>query len=366
LAACHGIAGVEEKTFAQSGGRSPDSGGVEAGNDSGARVRGAAPPSRPGGDRNPGGGVTVAFALHRLDQGSTDPKTGADAGAYWSNLGFDLDHETTTQESLETGTSRACRSIAEPHLLVDGPGGRDNLFGANIVSTVKMADPGFEQDTNAGLHEGVGTLLVVLEDLGDGPDDPYVPATAYFTADDRSTPAPPRWTGEDRRRIVTRSFVPGTTQPHTRFPRGYVRDGTWVSGELTDGYTFTWLTVRPGDQPGVLARMHTKLGVMTMSLAGDRSSAEGAFAFVITPYDLGEFIRPFLEANLACQNPSGVNALIDSFASKRDVLIVGTDTPEPWKDCDGISGGLGMGWIRVATPNLPDDAWNEPTTAVCP
>lgn len=103
------------------------------------------PPSLPDSGATPPIAVAHNYAVHTLFLGDTDCNGVASTTA-WETYGYNLDNLVTTETSTDVCTlvPGAAKSTQ-----VDGTGGIDNSFGANIIPILTTAATDFSAEVNA-------------------------------------------------------------------------------------------------------------------------------------------------------------------------------------------------------------------------
>lgn len=264
----------------------------------------------------------------------------------WQDWGWDIDGLCTgATASDQSGTCRKNAKIS-PDQVRDGNGCRDNNFGSQIVSQLNIYKNTFENDTNNGLLEGAPTWIFVLEDLGTGADDPYVPGKLYLT-----TAYPPKtrpaWDGTDARQILPRSADGAIDKPKVSFPNGYLRNNVWVSGE-----PLPFEIALPIGEKGELMPMPVKAGLIGFALNATHTTVidgTGQVAGAIALTDLEAFLKPFLVTQTPfCPGTGGYDNLLSTINTYADVVVSAPKLQDPGKDCDGVSFGIGINLAPVA------------------
>lgn len=307
----------------------------------------ALPPARPAGDPVAGGGRTLYLGVKHFHFAHSNDALKV-PGA-WQDWGYDIDGLCTGDvASAQAGTCIRNAAIT-PEQVRDGKNCRDNNFGSQIVPLLNIYNGQFENDTNTGLGTGAPAWLVELDDLGDGSDDPYVPAKLYLAA-----PMPPKqlpaWDGTDVRSVLPRS-VSGSDvkQAVVSFPKGYLKGNVWVSGEPTKlDYAL------PIGKNGELMPMPLEAAIMSFQLRPDHVAAvdgTGQVAGAMRASSLDAFLAPFLYTQTTfCPATAQWTMLMNQVTTFSDVVIDAPHLQDPSKACDGVSFGFGINLAPVAQP----------------
>jgi hypothetical protein len=301
------------------------------------------PPARPPGAAVASGkGKKVWFEVKHFYLGSQD-HTGATNKDGWREWGYDLDHVCTNQkESRENiGTCQRVEGANQDDL-IDGDGCRDNNFGSKIIPLVLLSNPSFEDTTNSGILKGSGTWVFELEDVDDGPNDPYAPGKLYRAAALADPTARLALDGTDVRQVTRDSIVGGDLEKaNASFSLGYIRDNVWVSG---DPRAFDVL-VPIGD---FSATMPLSSGLITMKLSTDHATASAGVAAGVLPSDKFELLlRPVAERAGFCPGSTLYNSFLKTVAKFPDVYVEAASLQDTTKTCDGISIGVGFDFAPI-------------------
>lgn len=307
----------------------------------------AVPPPRPAGAAVPGAGRTLWLGVkhfHFAHSNDALKKPGA-----WEDWGWDIDGLCTgALASDQPGSCQRSSQISADQIR-DGKQCRDNNFGSQIVPQLNVYNNAFENDTNNGLLAGTATWVFVLEDLGDGADDPYVPAKLYLAAP-LGEKMKPNWDGGDVRTILPRS-VKGTDLKDAvvSFPKGYVRNHVWVSGEPVN-----FETALPIGDTGELMPMPVRSGLVAFTLNAAHTSVvdgTGQVAGALPLANVESFLKPFLATETTfCPGSSQYNNLLKTVTSYADVVVDAPRLQDPSKACDGITLGIGINLAPIAVP----------------
>ena len=195
---------------------------TEMGIDADAAAPGPArPPQRPPGEPVPSGkGRSVYLAVRKLYLASKT-REDLDTPTAWREWGFDLDRVCTgeAESKANVGTCRRA-DTADQSVLIDGDLCRDNNWGSQVMPMLRKFAPNVEDKAATSLNKGSATMLLRIDDLDDGEDDPYAPARLYQIAKIDS----PKWDGSDLRPILADSLVDGDIEnARDVFPGGNVQ-----------------------------------------------------------------------------------------------------------------------------------------------
>ena len=337
------------------GGSTAATGGADAGfdaADAGVSLHDAAPPpTTPGLPPDPGGPTpdgtgSVVLAMSHLYMGDTD-RNGVPSGAAWKQYGLNLDGKITTRDStdvcaLSSGASRTTQ--------VDGAGGIDNSWGANVLPiwlTIFGSD--FSKRMNDAINRGGFTMMVRVDKLGSQDNYAPLPGSFYTGAGLQSSPT---WSGNDVWPVTFDSVVGGDiNQPNVVFAQGYMNARQYVGAPPVNG-----LKLLPIG--GVGAFVSLSRAQITMRVAADGSSATDGMIVGVIPTEDYVLELKKVAGRISTSLCSG--AAFDSIAQQirqaQDIMIDGTN--QPGVSCNGISFGWGFDAKRVqlgavAPPSTP-------------
>lgn len=311
---------------------------------------GVRPPARPAGVAEPSGkGKTLWLVVNHfyLNQ---DEFGGSGSDKPWKYLGYDLDGVCTGErESREnTGT---CKRVTggEQDVLTDGLECRDNNFGSQLVPIVSSLDARYEKTSNEAVAKGSTTWILKLEDVDDGPDDPFVVGRLYKAANwyGFSGPTSPAFDGTDVREIEEESvFDNDLNKPRTLFARGWMVNHMFVSGEPTK-----FAVSLPIQAVSVTAPLAG--GVLTLRLDPEHTKGElGVIAGAIPSADIAQVLQPIAEQAGVCPGAMLYDTFIRSIGRMMDVV---TDSPtlnDTTQTCNGLSLGLAFTAVPVLPPTM--------------
>jgi hypothetical protein len=241
----------------------------------------------------------------------------------------------------------------------DGFDCRDNTVGHLISDVLKFVPVDFERALHKRTESGVSqTLIFQLLDVGDGPDDPYVPARVYATAPSKF---PPLWNGSDVLPVDEESVLDkDLDQPKYIFGSGYIRNNVWVSGDFG---------VSPAVVPMVLFDEFVEVDAdtVTMSVQLDASNSKplhGMISAVVQIEDLAPLLRRGVLEATDCNQALADMALNSYFLPSRDLASGSPNFVNPSAVCDRQSMGLLFDLVTVLPPVAAVKV--EPVASVCP
>jgi hypothetical protein len=328
---CSNLANIEEKVLIED-------------------VSSARPPSRP--ETGPKSfDEEFWFAARKIWLGTSvrETKTWDEEG--WREVGWDLDGLSTSYEEADSNQTGHCYSYGSPDVIQDGDDGRDNAIGAGLFQFLGSIDTTGEYMTNDGIRRGASTLMLRLTDVNDWQNDESVGGELYVTSHDLPRGVVPNWNGEDERNVSSFSFVSGTKEPLGVLPNGYIRDGTWVSGEQNVSAIDLVIPVYPGSRAvPVLLRLHGRSGWLTAHL-GHGGGGPGTMGFSSTKNEVADTLLPAVAAVMAdedCKGFAEAENFLRQYAEHTDVSQAETWNPNPGMECDSLSWGLDIEWLPTA------------------
>ncbi len=380
--ACHSIAGIDDKELdpkystTVKPDAAPDVVIADSQWEAGAKPNGwsKVPPNRPPGAPTASGkGARRFFAARNVFFGTVNPSTKAEDPDAWKDIGHTIDTEETTAKILQSDSSNVCnkRPGASADLLVDGTEGRDNVGGHLMSYGASTLSFKFELNTNKDIEAGKKpTYLLMLEDLDNGADDPYVPGAIFITVKRDLTVEPfPLWDGSDAF-YVDANTVAGSASdggnsdggsaeasadgsgssafflvPRFRFPKGYMRDNIWVSGDFGENpmtiplYAFDPVNLVDAESVSLVAELtqpHDSIIRSMMSAAISFESMDVQF-------------RPIATKLVEC-NVVLANVLMGFLGSAMDLANSAPTFEKPGTECGAISMGFAFDWVPVKAP----------------
>jgi hypothetical protein len=218
-------------------------------------------------------------------------------------------------------------------------------------------DPSFEKKIHNGTWNATKpTILVHIEDLDEGPDDPYAPGMLYVTAP-RTGIDKMLWDGNDLLQVDADSLV-GGVMPVSKYalPNAYVRNHVWVSGDFKG---------LPATVPMMIlnriAPVPTETATLMVVLDELHSEARGGmFAAVLDTVTLEPFLQIGMLEATGC-NQVLTQMAMSMFLPNRD-LARGADFVDPGGECGLMSIGVGLELRRVRTPETAVEVTPVPST----
>jgi hypothetical protein len=323
------------------------------------------PPSPPSGATPPPTGTSPHdYAIHQLYLGDTD-RNGIASSDAWAAFGYNLDDLVTTEASTDVCSLAAGASKTTQ---VDGNGGIDNSFGANVLPIlITVGGAAFSQKVNAEIVDGAFTDLVYVTGFTDtsgnttsasGLTGVLLSGGDYATVNH----GPPAWTLATSWPVEPESLTgcpagvcPAGTDPiasaAVKFSGAYQRDGTFVNGGPVEvslslalgGASFPLtihaasLTFAP-DVPGSVTDGTIAGALLTTELIAGMQSAAGS-------------LSPSLCSASAFQSiAQQVEQASDIVLSPSSSAVSNAEaTP-----CNAISIGLGFEGSEIAIPASAD------------
>lgn len=378
VAACHTIAGVEDKQLDPALGEAGADAGPEASAETGTDAQDAPsdvttevsdagedvntvarPPLRPVGDASPSdAGRTLTLAVRRYFIGTVDPDTDDNDLDAWRRLGFDYDGECTTKQQSEDDLSNTCKrptGADDLTILEDGQKCRDNLGGHMLSQALAILDQSFEKKAHNGTWNCTKpTMVLQIDDLDEGPDDPYAPGRLYVIAP-RDPSQPMLWDGNDVLLIDSDTVLNGSVgEPKYTAPRGFVRNHVWMNDDFRGPPTVMPMMVLSRVVP-----VPTETATIAVQLEEDHGEARGAmFSAVIDTLLLEPFLRAGMMEATGCSD-----ALTDMgmgmFMPNRDLAKSDTFV-KPGEECEFLSFG---GWFELRRVQDPEFVVDVPPGA---
>jgi hypothetical protein len=262
-------------------------------------------------------GTTETFAFDAMFLGDCDRLGNAPLGNEWEQFGYDLDGKWTKRDSADVcGVAR---------LAVDGDGGVDNAFGQLFATDSQSSAPYFSTFPTstlvAALRDGDFTVQLQFDGLPTTGEDATNVAMRVFVS--ASFGAAPTFDGTTDWPVLASSVTDSTSIQSgavVHFDSGYLTNGTFVSGTLSDG------TLRIPISSAIMLPIHH--ATITFRRVGS-ALRDGIIAGVLLPSEV-DSICPW------------------NMDSRVDILHDGTNAASV--PCDAVSIGLGFSARQVANP----------------
>jgi hypothetical protein len=366
VASCQLIAGIEDKSLdpqwnalsdASVDSLTTDSSGSDAANDAAndsASDAGAAarrPPERPDGPAVASGkGAQRIFVAKAMYLGSVDPGTQAKDPEAWRKLGYDIDGKCTSVQESTSDNSGVCKKPNGANSLSeeDGYDCIDNAGGRLFSGTTQWLSVDLELSLQARIVSGdSATLLLILDDVDDGPDDPYVPARLYVTAPRTQGMGPPIWNGADLF-VLDQQWLGdgGIDSPRYKFEHGYIRDNVWVSGDFNKSPA-----VVPMMMLDRIEEISTESTTLTLTFSDDRTSVSAStLSAVVASDELGTHLWPIFLDAMSCNVNAANTFVATGVKPNADLSSQGDSFVDPTRTCDAVSLGSQFLWVPAKMP----------------
>ena len=305
------------------------------------------------------------YALHQLFLGDTDRAgiTNADA---WKDFGYNLDGKVTTAASTDV-----CKLVAgsTKQVQIDGKGGIDNSFGANIMPIIGTLDSTAGNQLNASIQGGSFSIFTYVTGFDDSAGN-HTSATGLkgvllaggkYSLDggvpawDTTTvwpvlPDPGLITGCVPYSATGASGCPAGTDPiggaKIRFDKAFQTNGTFVNGTPAP----LTLSLSIGGQSLSLS---IASAVITFDPKAPGEVTNGTIAGVLETEALINGLRS-VAGNISTSlcTGSAFQAIALQIQQTSDILIDGNSnvTNTTGTTCNGISIGLGINSVEIAAP----------------
>jgi hypothetical protein len=369
-------AGLSTGCGSSSGGSGSSSGGSSSG--SGAKdicsqlPTGACdePPS-PVTSPAPTGMTPHNYALHKLYMGDTD-RMGVTNPDAWKSFGYDLDGKDTTAASTDV-----CSLVtgASKQVQIDGNGGIDNSFGANIMPIIGTLDSTASQTVNQQIQNGGFTVMTYVVGFDDsagnmttaGPLTGVLLAGGNYPAmHDGGAPTWDMNTHWPIRPELLNCFPSGGTDSCTastdpiaaadvQFKSGFQTKGTFVNGTpslLSLSLTFSGNTIT----------LNVHSAIVSFDPQAPGSVTNGTIAGVINTEELIAGLKQIAgHISTSLCSGSAFQSIASQIEQTSDIVVSGDTVSNPaGTTCNGISVGLGFDSSEIALPTGADIAPMSP------
>jgi hypothetical protein len=367
--------GCGSSSGGSSSGGGSGSGGSGGGNDLCSTLPSTAclePPKAP-----TGGTATMSkhnYALHKLYMGDTD-RMGVTNPDAWKSFGYDLDGKITTQASTDVCTLMAGASKS---VQIDGNGGIDNSFGANIMPIIGTLDSTASQTVNTSIQNGSFSVLSYVVGFDDsagnmtnatGLTGVLLAGGNYPAAHDGGAPTWDMNTHWPIRPELLNCFPAGGTDSCTamtdpiasadvQFKSAFQTKGTFVNG--TPSSLSLSLTIG-----GNTITLNVHSAVVSFDPSSPGSVTNGTIAGVINTTELINSLMQIAgHISTSLCSGSAFMSIASQIEQTSDIVVSGDSvTNAAGTMCNGISVGLGFDSTEIAIPTGADIA---PMTAPGP
>lgn len=308
------------------------------------------------------------YALHKLYMGDTDrenpPVTNPDA---WKSFGYDLDGKITTAASTDV-----CTLVqgASKQVQIDGNGGIDNSFGANIMPIIGTLDSTASQTVNQQIEQGgftVMTYVVGFDDTGakttaSGLTGALLAGGSYPAAHDGGAPSWDMNTHWPIRPELLNCFPAGgtdscsaSTDPimaaDVKFGSAFQTNGTFVNGTpslLSLSLTFSGNTIT----------LNVHSAIVSFDPQSPGSVTNGTIAGVINTEELIAGLKQIAgHISTSLCSGSAFQSIASQIEQTSDIVVSGDSVSNAaGTTCNGISVGLGFEATEIALPTGADIA----------
>jgi hypothetical protein len=353
---CGGSSSTSPGADSGTGATGSDSGTLDSGGDgstgaTGATGPGTVPPALPSGATATTSTTPQNFALHHIHLGDeTDPVYGAQG---WKRYGYNIDGLDSTSPSA-TNSCIPSPTMTSFKDQIDGPGGIDNSFGANIVVpllSLLVTNP--SQTINTSLEEGKFTFLINVTGLsGAAGQTASGLSGSLFGGLSFGDAGAPTFTTADNWPIST-TYITSSVGADGKLAQpivatinlsgAYVVNGTVVSGAPQA----VGLALTIGGYQITVPIEHALLTFQNPGDAGASQASGGIISGVINTAQLLTALGPIAADNMLCGELPAITPAIQQAA---DILDDGTN--EPGKPCSAISIGIGFDADEIAQPTI--------------
>ena len=352
-------------TSSSSGGTSSSSSGISgsssgSGGDLCANLPASAclqPPPAPTGTTSMPQATTHNYAMRHLYLGDTD-RQGVTTSDAWKSFGYNIDGKVTTALSADV-----CALVAgsSRQVQVDGNGGIDNSFGANIMPIIETLDSTASQQANTQLQAGYWTQMTYVMGFDDtaGNTTSALGLTGVELAGAAYPGLSPAWDLTTNWPVAPVDIAgctptvgcPAGTDPVAnalvKFPQAFQTHGTFVNG------TPAPLTI-PIALGGQQLALNIQSGIITFDPLMPGAVTNGVIAGVISTQDLIAALQKAAGSiSTALCTGSAFQSIATQIEQGADILLSGTTVQNvPGQTCNAISIGLGFDATEIAPPTI--------------
>lgn len=302
------------------------------------------PPEKPVGASVTPTQDVFTYALDTLLLGDAT-RAGALSGSAWRDYGFDIDRKHTTKDSTDVCQRKAG---AGSNVQVDGNGGIDNSFGANILPIIQnaasLSNPSDQISTS--IKDGSFTIQFKIKGLTKDPKQTntglFAELFASGTFGDDGGTAKPTFTPADDWPVRPELLKDGQTiagGSKVQFTDSYINNGSFVTpqGTVTISLAFK----------GVALDLEIQKAVIVMDINGDQAQ-NGTIAGVINAQKLVDGLKTVAGRISASLCGTAFDGIAQQIQQTSDILSDGTN--RSGVPCDAISIGIGFTAKRIANP----------------
>ncbi len=332
-------------------------GTTSSGADSGANV-GQPPPVPTGTLTQPSTNIET-FAIQTLFLGEADRATPTVvSSSAWKSYGYNLDGKVTTKDSTDVCTLAAGASKTNQ---VDGNNGIDNAFGSVILPILQSAiSNNTPSSTISGyIDKGNFTIQLQITGLDDTPTQNSTGLAGQLFASgayDNGTPTFDKTTDWPVNPQLLNDFNQQTQSCPTggclvssgstiNFAKGYINNGTFVSGDLSAGGITVSLSLVFQGVPLTLSVNHA---VITFDHTTANAATNGTIAGVINTTQLINGLKSVAGRISPSLCGPAFTGIAQQLMQASDIIQDGTN--KSGVPCDGIAIGLGFTAALVANP----------------
>jgi hypothetical protein len=179
----------------------------------------------------------------------------------------------------------------------------------------------------------------------DAGDDPYAPGRLWGVRDERPSGAVMKWDGTDVRMAANEAVEGGDVEkPLITFPKGFIVGDTWVSGEDEEHTYVLPLT------NNYLIPLRMRHSTFTLLLDPDRANGhQGVIGGVFDRDAIEVMTRELVRYAGQCPGSTLYTTALASTTTAFDVSVDAPSLQDTAKECDGLSGGMGVD-VRAVQP----------------
>ncbi|GAC1575060.1 MAG: hypothetical protein NVS3B20_06690 [Polyangiales bacterium] len=278
------------------------------------------------------------YAMNSLQLGITaKPGTTAKKGEAWRNYGYDLDgRNTTPDDSITSKNSCKRKQGSSTRVLADGNGGIDNNFGQHVMSVISNLKADAEDTVNKGVTDGKFTLILRIDNATDT-DNANAPGALYVAnefAGADGKPTAPKFSPTEVWPISSTSLTGGDLKsPRLVFPKGYIANGQWVSGDLGTDRINLAITLSGAD-----VVLPIDSGVITVKMDG----TDGTIAGAMNTTALQDALSPVAKKFGICPGNATYQTVVDTLTQSADLVSNKPQLQDTTVECNAISIALGF------------------------